>query len=150
MSRFFVALVAALTLGCVTKSSTGLLSRQPALVIETIPLTAEGVSEVQAARLDHYLIHNLTQSLAVRGYQVSELSGFRLRSTWVRDGASEAGSSRTNPFISLSFSVFSPAGDRLFSARSVRSLPLNQWNEARVAAEVRALMRKFPESKLDP
>lgn len=149
MSRFFVALAAAAMLGCVVKSPTAQLSRQRSLVIETIPLTADGVSEVQTERLDKHLVHHLTQSLTVRGYQVSELSGVRLRSTWVRDTASEVGYSRTNPSISLSFSVFSPTGDRLFSARSVRSAPLNQWNDARVATEVRSLMRKFPECKLD-
>ena len=149
MSRFLVALVAALMLGCVTKSSTAQLSRQRSLVIETTPLSVDGLSDVQVERLDKYLVHHLTQSLAVRGYQVSELSAVRLRSTWVREPASEAGFNRTNPLISLSFSVFSPKGDRLFSARSVRSLPLNQWSDARVAEEVRALMRKFPECKLD-
>ena len=149
MSRFLVALLAAFMLGCVAKSSTAQLSRQRSLVIETTPLKSEGLSDVQAERLDKYLVHHLTQSLAVRGYLVSELSAVRLRSTWVREAESEVGFNRTNPPISLSFSVFSPKGERLFSARSVRSLPLNQWNDARVAAEVRALMRKFPECKLD-
>lgn len=148
MSRLVIALLAVFTLGCVSKSSQAVLSRQQSLALEVTPLSADGVTEVQAERLNKYLTHSFTQSLAVRGYQVSDLSAVQLRSTWIREASLESSASRNNPLVGISFSVFSPKGERLFSVRSIRCLPLSQWNEARVDTEVRSLMKKFPENKL--
>lgn len=133
-------------IGCVPKSDTSALSREPALELTPPMFLVADLRDDEKRRLADLLERSLERSVVARGYGRAEGGGApSLRSTWVRDAgeASVAG----EPSLAISFSVFSRDGSRLLTARSVRGLPARAWTEDRVNAEVGHLMRGFPERR---
>ena len=133
--------------GCASKSDPAQLARQSALEVTPVTFLVSDLPDDERRRLGVLLERSLERSLLARGYEsVPEGRGApSVRSSWVRDAGESAG--RGEPVIAISFSVFATDGSRLFTARSVRALPLRAWTESRVDAEVGHLMRGFPERR---
>ncbi len=146
MRRLLAACSLALV-GCLAKSDPAALARQASLEIPPPTFLVSDLPEDESRRLSDLLARSLERSLLARGYEVADegKGAPLLRSTWVRD-AGEV-SARGEPVLAVSFSVFDAQGRRLFTARSVRGLPLRAWTEDRVTAEVAHLMRAFPERR---
>lgn len=145
--RRLLAVCALALAGCVPKSDLPQLARQPALEVVPATFLVSDLPEDEIRRLGDLLVRSLERSLVARGYESApEGRGAPLvRSSWVRDAGDPAG--RGEPALAISFSVFAPDGSRLFTARSVRGLPMRAWTEDRVGAEVGHLMRGFPERR---
>lgn len=145
--RALAAICAFLLVACVPKSDSGAFSRSPALDLAPPSFLVADLREDERRRLAGLLDRSLERSIVSRGYErAPDGDGSPvLRSTWVRDsGESAVGG---EPALAISFSVFSPDGVRLMTARSVRGLPSRAWTEDRVNAEVGHLMRGFPERR---
>jgi len=99
-------------------------------------------------RLEGPLQAAVARALSARGYTVSSESGAdgMVRVAWIlsHDVAVTGEDERV---ISLSLSIFSRSGERLYSARSVQNWPERMWSEDRVASEVAAMLAGIPEAK---
>lgn len=96
-------------------------------------------------RLEPALQDAVTRALLARGYAVgpeSDANGV-VRVAWVlgRDVAPNGQDERT---LSLSLSIFSRSGDRLYSARSVQTWPERMWSEDRVTTEIARMLHDVP------
>lgn len=96
-------------------------------------------------RLEPALQDAVTRSLIARGFSVgpeADAEGL-VRVAWVlgRDIAPNGQDERT---LSLSLSIFSRSGDRLYSARSLQTWPERMWSEDRVSSEIARMIRDLP------
>lgn len=147
MPRFLVACLMVCLVGCLAKSDDARLSRLGSLEIQSSALVTDGIGIEPAARLDAQFAASLERALVARGYPVVTTGGEGVvRCSWSRAGATENAFGRSEAIVGLSFSVFDRSGTRLHSVRTLRPLPVTQWNEARLAAEITRLLRDFPEA----
>lgn len=145
--RALAAICAFLLVACAPKSDTAAFSRAPALELAPPAFLVADLRDDEKRRLAGLLEGALERSVIARGYErdADGAGAPVLRSTWVRDSGEAAVGGE--PALAISFSVFSPDGVRLMTARSVRGLPSRAWTEDRVNAEVGHLMRGFPERR---
>lgn len=146
LSLFALAL---LLLGCSSRPDRS-EALAKARVLHVSPTISANLSE-SALRLDPALRSAVARSLSARGYAVGSEGEAQavVRIAWIlsRERDSLGAEERT---LSLSLSIFSRAGDRLYSGRSALVLPERLWSEDRAAAEVALLLRDVPERRSSP
>lgn len=99
-------------------------------------------------RLEGPLQAAVARALNARGYTVgSEAAADGIvRVAWIL-GHEISPSGQEERTLSLSLSIFSRAGDRLYSARSVQNWPERMWSEDRAISEVARMLNALPEAK---
>lgn len=147
MSRVLLAGVLLCLVGCLAKSDGARMSRLRSLEIAPPTSSPEGLGREEAAQLDARFVAALERALVARGYPVVASGGEGVvRCSWARETSADAGIGRGESQVGLSFSVFTQGGDRLYSARSTRTVAAGQWGETRLATEVSRLLRDLPEA----
>lgn len=131
--------------GCGSRPDrSGQLSRVRSLHVT--PSISGNLSDA-SFRLEPALQDAVTRSLIARGFSVGpEADADALvRVAWVlgRDIAPTGQDERT---LSLSLSIFSRSGERLYSARSVQTWPERMWSEDRVSSEITHMLRQLPQA----
>lgn len=99
-------------------------------------------------RMEAGLQAAVARALAARGYAVGSEAGADgiVRVAWI-PGQAISPSGQEERTLSLSLSIFSRAGDRLYSGRSVQSWPERVWSEDRVSSEIARLLNALPDAK---
>lgn len=141
-----LALAAALLSGCGSRPDrTDALSRLRRVHVDRV--ISAGLSD-NGFRLEPALKSAAERTLGAKGYAVGAEADAQatVRIAWIlgRDRAPGGLDERT---LSLSLSVFSRSGERLYSARSAQVWPERMWSEDRAADEVALLLRDVPESR---
>lgn len=99
-------------------------------------------------RLEGSLQAAVAKALSTRGYAVGSEAGADgiVRVAWIL-GRETAPSGQEERTLSLSLSIFSRSGDRLYSARSIQNWPERMWSEDRLTSEVARMLSALPEAK---
>lgn len=113
--------------------------------LHVAPAISSSLSDA-GSRLEPALLAAATRMLTSRGYAVgpeADAQAF-VRIAWIlgRDIAPDGRPERT---LSLSLSIFSRSGERLYSARSVEDWPERMWSEDRAASVIGQMLRDMPE-----
>lgn len=99
-------------------------------------------------RLEGALREAVSRSLAAHGYSAGAegVADGYVRVAWIlgRDISPSGQDERT---LSLSLSIFSRSGDRVFSARSPECWPERMWSEDRMTTEIARMLRTLPEAR---
>lgn len=145
-AAFTLALGLSLLCGCASRPDrTGQLAKVRS--VHVTPSISGNLSDT-TSRLEPALRDAATRALLARGFSVGPEADAQalVRVAWVpgRDIAPNGQDERT---LSLSLSIFSRSGDRLFSARSAQIWPERMWSEDRVSTEVTRLLRDLPEAE---
>lgn len=146
LSRLALAL---LLLGCSSRPDRS-EALAKARVLHVSPTISANLSD-SALRLDPALRSAVARALSARGYTVGSEGEAQavVRIAWIhsRERDSLGTEERT---LSLSLSIFSRTGERLYSGRSALVLPERLWSEDRAAAEIALLLRDVPERRVGP
>lgn len=141
-----VALFTVISVACSTRStpSADLKSVTKIYVADTVASNS----------LETNALNNAVHDTAVRelqrlGYVIATNSNdanATLRSSWrIRKGEGVRNDSES---LSLSLSLFSKSGQRLFDADSGPAVLANFWNESRANTEVSAILSRLPRAEL--
>lgn len=99
-------------------------------------------------RLEGPLQAAVARALSARGYTVGSEAGADgiVRVAWIL-GQEISPNGQEERTLSLSLSIFSRSGDRLYSARSVQNWPERMWSEDRVTSEIARMLNALPDAK---
>lgn len=142
----FLALALALLSGCGSRPDRSeALSRIRHLHVA--PAISAGLSDA-AFRLEPALRSAVERTLGAKGYAVGSEADAQasVRVAWIL-GRERSLAGQDERTLSLSLSVFSRSGERLYSGRSAQVLPERMWSEDRVGSEISLLLRDMPESR---
>lgn len=141
-----VALAAMLLMACGSRPDrSGELSAVRSMHVAT---TISGHLSDTGHRLEGPLQAAVARALSARGYAVGSEAGAEgfVRVAWILGREVGLGGQEERT-LSLSLSIFSRAGDRLYSARSVQNWPERMWSEDRVTSEIARMLNGLPEAK---
>ena len=113
--------------------------------LHVTPLISSSLTDA-GARLDPAIREAVAHSLASRGYFVGSEADAQglVRIAWIL-GREIGPDGREERTLSLSLSIFSRSGDRLYSARSAQNWPERMWSEDRAVTEVAHMLGEVPE-----
>lgn len=113
-------------------------------ILYLTPVISGGLSD-RAFHLDSAVRSAATRSLTARGYQVGSEADAQavVRIAWIM-GRERSPSGQDERTLSLSLSIFSRSGERLYSARSNQVFAEPFWTEDRATAEVALLLKDLP------
>jgi len=137
-----LSLLALVLVGCSSRPA-------PAPQPNVRTLAFASISPAGAGDLSPGLVGDLEDGLrrafSARGYAVlpGPAADAQVRASWFAE-VPAASTGRGEPQLGISVSVLDAKGNRIFSARSARTIPGRQWTHARVAAEADQLLRTLP------
>lgn len=116
-------------------------------ILQVTPVISASLSDA-GSRLEPAIQAAAARSLSAKGYAIGTEADAQayVRIAWIlgRDIAPDGRDERT---LSLSLSVFSRSGDRLYSGRSVQGWPERMWSEDRAVTEIANMLRDVPECR---
>lgn len=109
------------------------------------PVIAGNLTDT-GSRLEGFIQSATTRALNARGYAVGSEAEAQatVRVAWIL-GREIGPDGREERLLSLSLSIFSRAGDRLYSVRSAQNWPERMWSEDRAVTEVTRMLRDIPD-----
>lgn len=146
LSALTLVLTALISAGCGSRPDrSGELAAVRTLYVTP---TISGHLSDASHRLEDTVQSSVARALASRGYAVGPEAGAdaTLRVAWIL-GNEISPSGQEERMLSLSLSIFSHSGQRIYSARSVQNWPERMWSEDRVATEITRMLSGLPEAR---